>query len=229
MTRASTVLILSRDTVAAALLGLAAEQAGFAPAFAEAGERPEEALARVRPLFVVLVEADLEAARSDVFFALAARRRVGLAILRRPGSESPLAAWAVERDVPVFRMPTDVDQFARVVEAASASAWWRSGRDRRRSPRTERAADGTLVYVDRAGARWQVYDRRAGERRRPTGDERSAPAKHGAGLPERIFVGAGGMAWCCALGADEDTDAHGAPTPHQLEQQLARATRVPHS
>jgi CheY-like chemotaxis protein len=206
MRHAPTVLLLSDDTLAAALLGLLAEAAGYAPAFAKAGEEPVEALERVRPLFVVLVDSSLQAARSDLFFGRAARRRVGLAILRLPGHEDSLAPWADDRDVPFMDVPTNVDQFSSVVQAATASNWWRSGKDRRRSPRAERAGDGALVYVDRAGQRWQVYDRRSSERRRAM---------------ERIFVGEDGKAFACAIDADA-----GEPHGTELERQLARATRI---
>jgi CheY-like chemotaxis protein len=207
MRHAPTVLLLSDDTLAAALLGLLAEAAGYAPAFAKAGEEPVQALERVRPLFVVLVDSSLEAARSDLFFGRAARRRVGLAIVRLPGHEDSLAPWADDRDVPLMDLPTNVDQFSSVVQAAAASNWWRSRKDRRRSPRAERAADGVLVYVDRAGQRWQVYDRRSSERRRAA--------------MERIFVGEHGEAFACAIDADASE-----PRGTELERQLARATRI---
>ena len=51
----SDVLIVSNDPVVAALLGASVELAGFAPAFAENGERLEALLRRTRP-GVVLVD-----------------------------------------------------------------------------------------------------------------------------------------------------------------------------
>jgi hypothetical protein len=123
----STVLILCDDAVASALLGMLAEIAGFTPAFAEPAEGPEDAVERIRPVFVVLLDASLDAARSDLFFSRAARRGLGIAVLRRPGQQSVLADWAVRRDVPCFEVPSDADQLTRVVEAASACAPWRKG------------------------------------------------------------------------------------------------------
>ncbi|HEX5580559.1 MAG TPA: hypothetical protein VFX39_03210, partial [Gemmatimonadaceae bacterium] len=101
MPRPSTVLLLSGDPMAAALLGLLAETAGFEAACPLADEPPEDAVARVRPLSVILVDSALDVTRSDLFFGRVARRRVALAVLRRAdAADLPLAAWARDRDVP---------------------------------------------------------------------------------------------------------------------------------
>jgi CheY-like chemotaxis protein len=235
MNQPSTVLLLSDDPVAAALLGLLVESAGYSAAFMAPGEPPDAALARVRPLFVVLLDGSLRAARSDLFFGRAAQRRVGLAVLSGPEGDAGLAAWARERDVPCFDVPTGTDQFARVIEAAVESQWWRSGRDRR-SPRAERADDGGLTLVDRAGRRWRVYDRRGSARRAPpVPDESDAgPAQAtlarppaGAARAVRVFVSDTGTEWVCPLApAAPGAPAPDTPTATELERQLARATRA---
>ena len=239
MKRTSTVLVLSDDPVAAALLGLLAESAGYSTAFMEPGEQPDAALVRVHPLFVVLLDGSLHAAGSDLFFGRAARRHVGLAVLRRRGDDTPLAAWARDRDVPCFDIPTGTDQFSRVIEAAVESHWWRSGEDRR-SPRAERADDGHLTLVDRAGRRWRVYDRRGSDRRasappevpreaQPDREKRPrAPGMRArAASAERVFVSDTGTEWCCSLDATELGAASlETLSAAELERQLARATRM---
>lgn len=189
------------------------ELVGLVPAFAEAGERPEDALRRIRPLLVVLLDAELDAARSDLFFAHAAKRHVGLAVFGPTGSEARLASIARARGVPWLEVPGTSDAFADLLERAAAAEWWRSGTDRRRAPDVERTADGALIFVDREGRRWQVYDRRGAQRRRDESAEVS-----------RTFVADTGERWECALQAGE-SDAATPPSADALERQMARATR----
>lgn len=88
-----------------------------------------------------------------------------------------------------------------------------SGGDRR-SPHTSTAPDGTLIFGDRYGRRWQVYDRRSGERR----------ASRVPGTPsgfDRVFINDAGEAWYYELRAEELIDE----TPYTLERQLASASK----
>ncbi len=209
----SKVLVLSDQPLVAALVGMLVELVGLVPAFAEAGERPEDALKRTRPLLVVLLDAGLDAVRSDLFFAQAAKRRVGLAVFGPTRTEARLAGLARARGVPWLEVPANPTAFAELLERAAAAEWWRSGADRRRAPDVERAADGTLIFVDREGRRWQVYDRRGAQRRR---DETAAV--------QRTFVDDSGERWECALDAEESALAE-PPSPAALEQQMARATK----
>jgi hypothetical protein len=64
--RRQPVLVLSKDPLAAALIGAAIELAGFAPRFPHSDEAPRAALLRVRPRLVV-VDCDHEDACSDAF------------------------------------------------------------------------------------------------------------------------------------------------------------------
>jgi hypothetical protein len=97
-----------------------------------------------------------------------------------------------------------------VLSAASASEWWRASPDRRRVPQVERSDDGTLVYLDRVGRRWHVYDRRAGERRVETREL------------SRLFVGDNGERRECAVSPEEAEST----LPEILERQFLRAERV---
>jgi hypothetical protein len=205
------VLVLSNQPMAAALLGMLLELEGYEPAFAAEGESPDAALTRVRPLLVVLVDEALDVARSDIFLARAARGQVGVVIFGAQDGRGP-PPWAQARRVPWFRMPVGGPELRRVIEESTASfRLWRSETDRRR-PRTETGADGALIYHDRSGQRWHVYDRRSGDRRQrgPT------PA-----ADHRAFVNDAGEEWRVELTAADFLD----DSPAALEQQLARAMR----
>jgi hypothetical protein len=199
--------------MAAALLGMLLELEGYEPAFAREGEGPETALARVRPLLVVLVDQALDVARSDLFLARAARRQTGVVVFGAQDAGSGQTAWAQSRRVPWFRMPADGAELRRAIDSSVVSfRLWRTDVDRRR-PRTETAADGTLIYHDRAGRRWQVYDRRGGGDRRRSG----TPTDSG----HRAFVNDAGEEWRVEMAATDFLDE----SPAGLEKQLARATR----
>ena len=227
--RSSTVLLISDDPIAAALLGLLTELAGYVPAFAAPGERPEDALARVRPLCVVLLDGALDSASSDLFFARAAKRQVGLALFGAPGQREQLAARAGRRSIPWLEMPVDLPRFREVLETARGSEWWRGGGERRRTvplPQLSRGSDGTLIYTDRAGRRWYVYDRRGADRREtdrsaPLADPATRPASDAAS--QRLFVNEHGEAWHYPLA---ETERSAPPSPTDLERQLAQATKV---
>jgi hypothetical protein len=204
--------------MAAALLAMLLELEGYDPAFALEGESADAALARVRPLLVVLVDHTLDVAKSDLFLARAARRQVGV-VLFGPAGASVAPAWAQSRRVPWFRMPVDSSTLRRAIEESTAPyRLWRTDTDRRR-PRTETSRDGTLIYHDRDGRRWQVYDRRSAERRRNT----NAPADPDTGAAgHRLFVNEAGEQWRVVMQPDDFLD----DSPAALEEQMARAQRA---
>ncbi|MDQ3998146.1 MAG: hypothetical protein M3303_14150 [Gemmatimonadota bacterium] len=210
------VLVLSDQPMAAALLGMLLELEGYEPAFAGEGENAEAALARVRPLLVVLVDRVLDVARSDLFLARAARRQVGVAVFGTEGAARGSAAWAATRRVPWFKMPVDGAALRRAIEESTASfRLFRSDMDRRR-PRAEPTSDGALVYHDSSGRRWRVYDRRSGDRRQ--GGTESGEGSSG----DRIFVNDAGEEWRCEMARADFLDQSAAA----LEQQLARARKL---
>lgn len=73
---------------------------------------------------------------------------------------------------------------------------------------------GVLLFGDRYGRQWQVYDRRSGERRG------SRTIGQSSGF-DRIFVDEEGEEWLYELRAEELIDE----TAHTLERQLAVAVR----
>ena len=202
--------------MAAALLAMLLELEGYDPAFALEHESADAALTRVKPLLVVLVDHALDVAKSDLFLARAARRQVGVVLFGSHGESSP-PPWAQSRRVPWFRMPVDAETLRRAIEQSiSAFRLWRTDIDRRHH-RTETGADGTLIYHDRDGHRWQVYDRRSGDRR-----QAPVPTPDNDASGERTFVNDAGEQWCVTMRAADFLDE----SPAALEQQLARATKT---
>src|SRR3954471_4991015 len=171
----SIVLICAKDPMIAALLGMFAELTQCTPVFPRPDEHLEVALQRIRPLLVVLLDSSLDASRSDLFFAQAAKRRVGLVMIGDRDGAGSLAAMAQSRGIPCLELPADFQQFREALRAGAETKWWRSGGDRRsaqRGPRTAprqeggagTAANDALVFLDDAGHRWFVYDRRGADR-----------------------------------------------------------------
>jgi hypothetical protein len=215
--RAGKVLILSPHVMTAALVGWYVELAKLEPAFAAPGEHPEEALARVKPMLVVLIDGECEEALSDLLAARAAKRGIGIALFGSgsPNTDDAARIWAERHHIHFFRLPVDLESFGRVLDqAARTGQTEHRGGDRRNSPAVDRALDGTLVFFDSAGKPWYVYDRRGGDRRF---DGREA------GRPYRSFISPNGLERRLELNDVE----FAAREPYALGAQLARAAQVP--
>ena len=213
--RTSRVLILTSHSLVAGLLGILIELESFEPVFAGFGETPEEALARIKPLSTIFMDGDLEAARSDLFFARAARRGVRVILFRSPVSRVDVQALAEARNIPWTPIPVDRQGLAALL-IGDPSASRRRG-DRRSGPSATTHPDGTLRFRDRQGRQWTVYDRRSGPRR---AEDRSAET-----IAEtdayRAFVNEQGEEWRFPLTLDEPRGM----TAAALERQLSRARR----
>jgi len=90
------------------------------PVFAEPGERPEDAIGRLRPPLVILLDGEAEVAQSDLFYARATKSHATVVLFGRAGAHPDVAAAAQERGILWFSMPTDRPTLARVLEAALA-------------------------------------------------------------------------------------------------------------
>jgi hypothetical protein len=207
-TPTSRILVLAHEPLAAALLGMLLELGAYEPVFALPDESPEEAVRRVRPVLAILLDGSLEAASSDVFYARAKGTPVILFGTQRKGAQ--VRAAALERRSPWLAMPPDRASLTRVIREAVASSALRSGGDRRR-PTARQAPDGTLIYRDREGGEWRVYDRRAGERRARAAGEKGY----------RAFVNGAGEEWRYEF-TDDDARQKSAVV---LERQLANAVK----
>jgi hypothetical protein len=217
------ILILAEQPVVAALVGMLVELAGYQPVFAERGEQPTEAIGRIRPRVVILIDVALEDARSDLFFAQAAKRQLGVALFGPLKGAAELERLAAHRGVSWFTLPSETAEITRTIEAAASSEWWVRGIERRQPVQSDRAPEGALAFLDSAGNRWTVYDRRDG-----SGDRRGAAVDPGTPIPaepvvvERLFVSKAGERFSCELQIGEVED----PTPAALEEQLSRARPV---
>lgn len=174
----------------------------YEAAFAQPGESPEEAVQRVRPVLIILLDGSLDAAASDVFHA---RAKGAAVVLFGTRDVLPnVRDLAAERGLLWFSMPTDRATLVRVLREAVAAASTRSGRDRRH-PTARDGGDGAIIYRDREGREWQVYDRRTAERR-----------------AHRAFINEEGEEWHYALEPHEADEI----SADALERQLANAVRM---
>jgi DNA-binding NtrC family response regulator len=112
------VLILARETVIAALIGLLLELEDYEPVFAEPGERAEDAIARVRPPLVIVLDGQLDEARSDLFFARAAAAHARVVLFSEPLAAADVRAAARVRRLPFFAMPVDRATLGRLLATA---------------------------------------------------------------------------------------------------------------
>lgn len=102
-----TVLLLSADAMTLALVGLLVELAGFKPAFVGEGERPMDAIVRLRPLAAVLIDDLMDLARSDVFLAWAAQQRVPLVAFAGKGAQRGDTSRLRGRGIDIVEQPLD--------------------------------------------------------------------------------------------------------------------------
>ena len=197
------VLILTDQPVIAALVGLQLEVIGREPVFADVGESPTEAIQRVRPVMVVMIDVALEAAQSDLFFAIASRRGVGIVVFGADHYGRQIAEIAAARRVPWFVMPPDLADLSVAMDAALGKVEQPRFTERRAEPRATVTPDGAHLLHDASGGRWMVYDRRGGA---PGG-----PPRH------RVFVNTSGVTRVYALQRDEEAQASAAALQRQLE------------
>jgi DNA-binding response OmpR family regulator len=107
------VLILARDEVVAALLGLMVELRGFSPRFLGEWETPEEVLAHDR-YYAVIIDCDHPGCSDQIIAAIRAADA-------RPILFSPLRLQSELRDLAgryraeSFTLPTDPDTFGSVL------------------------------------------------------------------------------------------------------------------
>ena len=101
------VLILARESVIAALLGLLLELEQYEPVFAEPDERYADAIRRVRAPLVVILDGESDEARSDIFHARAAQSGARVILFGAPGAAEQVRDAARTRRLPFFAMPVD--------------------------------------------------------------------------------------------------------------------------
>jgi hypothetical protein len=196
------VLIVAPDPVLAALVGSMVELSRLRAAFPLPNERPDDALARVKPLVAILVDASENEAESDIFLARARKKGVHLMVFGSAATANKRRPWAEARQVRVYTLPDEVatlsDELTRIASGAGKST---RSFERRGKPQIM----GPMVFSDRTGKRWSVYDRRSADRRQHQVD--------------REFVSESGEVRHCHI-----DDAEAAKTsPDDLNSQLERA------
>lgn len=101
------VLVLARESVIAALIGMLLELEAYEPVFAEPDERYDDAIRRARAPLVVILDGESDEARSDLFFARAAQDGARVVLFGEPVAAEAVQAAARERRLPFFAMPVD--------------------------------------------------------------------------------------------------------------------------
>jgi hypothetical protein len=196
------VLIVAPDPMLAALVGSVVELSRLRAAFPLADERPDEALARVKPLIAIIVDAAADEAESDIFLARARKKGVHLLLFGSAATANARRQWAEARQVRVFALPDDVAKLTEELQRCASGA----GKSNRSFERRGRPHIlGPLVFSDPSGTRWSVYDRRSADRRQHQVD--------------REFVSETGEVRHCHIDEDEATKT----SPEELNVQLERS------
>ncbi len=124
------VLILARDPVIAALIGMLLEMDGYDPVFPAPGETAEQALGRLRAPLIVCADCDIPDVQSDLFFARVRRSGARFVLFGAPGSEQTVKDLAAQRSARYFMLPTDRATLARVLDDALHDTDTAPARDR---------------------------------------------------------------------------------------------------
>ena len=112
-----TILVLSSDPLAAALLGAAIELSGQAPRFPRAEEPARDALLRVRPRLVV-IDCDHADACSDAFIGPALMTGSGVILFRSPRSRSDVTELSTRLGLRVVEMPMEHESLSALFREA---------------------------------------------------------------------------------------------------------------
>ncbi len=112
------VLILARESVIAALIGLLLELEQYEPVFAEPDERYDDAIRRVRAPLVVILDGESAEARSDIFHARAAQSGARVVLFSEPVAANEVRDAARTRHLPFFAMPVDRATLGSVLREA---------------------------------------------------------------------------------------------------------------
>jgi DNA-binding NtrC family response regulator len=116
------VLVLAREAVIAALVGMLLELEEFEPVFPAPDERPEDAIRRLRPPLIVVLDGELPEARSDLFFARCAQSGARVCLFSEPVAADDVRAVARERRAAFFAMPVERRELGAVLERVLADA-----------------------------------------------------------------------------------------------------------
>ncbi|MFL5576720.1 MAG: hypothetical protein ACJ79S_12205 [Gemmatimonadaceae bacterium] len=114
------ILVIADHAMIAALLGALVELAGYRPAFADPGELPEAAVARMRP-DLVLLDSDHPSASREALYRAAAASSSGLVLFGSTLNADETERFAAFRGAKWLSLPIGYHGFAeRMREALGA-------------------------------------------------------------------------------------------------------------
>lgn len=114
-----TVLVLSSDPLAAALLGAAIELAGHVPRFPSSDEVARSALLRIRPRLVV-IDCDHEDGCSDAFIGPALMTGSRVLLFRSRRTRRDVTELTERLGLQVLDMPVEHEPLTRMLHHAMA-------------------------------------------------------------------------------------------------------------
>ena len=117
LSRQQLVLVLSRDPVAAALLGGLIETLGYAVCFARLPEVPEESVRRLHPRICLIDCTDAHSCRTE-FLARATMRGVSVVIYGTTEALERARTTAMAHDIEMLRMPPTTEDLELVLQRA---------------------------------------------------------------------------------------------------------------
>jgi DNA-binding NtrC family response regulator len=115
------ILILSRDAVAAALLGALIETLGYTVRFARPPEEAEETIRRVRPA-VCLLDCEDPSGLVDGLFGRAKMRGISVVIFGTTAALDRVRALASEHAIDLLLVPPRPDVLAATLQRALKKA-----------------------------------------------------------------------------------------------------------
>ena len=207
-------LIATDAPLVAALIGLLVETSGGQPIYPAQDEPLGEALTRLRPVSLVLVDVAISEAQSDLFFALAERHGVRVVVFGSSKQIREIASVASQRGIAWFSLPPTqhgIDAAIQLNQNRRAE----SSDDRRQGAGSSISEDGTPILVDQLGTQWLVYDRRVSMVRR------QGPEDAVSGI-DRTFVSERGERFSCVVDSSVAADSTAVTLSDQLEH--ARST-----
>lgn len=207
-------LIATDAPLVAALIGLLVESSGGRPLFPTQDEPLSEAIVRLRPLSLAVLGVGLNEAHSDLFFALAERHGIRIAVCGSDQQLHELADVASQRGIAWFSLPPTQRGFDAAIHPA-ADRRTPASDDRRQDARAYVGVDGTTILTDQRGTLLLVYDRRASTVRRQADS-----------MVDRTFVSEQGERFSCGVNAAVATDTSAMTLVDQLMRAQADAGRL---
>ena len=112
--------MLAREAVIGALVGMLLELEDYEPVFPAPDERPEDAIRRLRPPLIVVLDGQLPEASSDLFHLRCTQSGARVCLFGEPLVVDEVRAAARARGIGFFAMPVDRRELATALATALA-------------------------------------------------------------------------------------------------------------